>query len=304
MLQISDEFKQRVIYALLKREKEAVEEQGMNRKRFCNQIEINVSVLSRLKKGERDGILSDTKIMHLAQFLDISPNNTNWDIANTPVLELITIQVMFCKKHSRIRAFADDCGIGKSESAKYISKSVPNAFYVPCKRAKTRMQFIKTIAKAIGIDTSGNSHEVTNRVISVLNSVLQPVVILDDLGYVNQESITLTLDIMDATENGCGWYIIGDDSLERKLERGVSNKTIGYRALFSRLGKKYSNIVPFEKGQKVQFYKDLIKDVLVTNSDLDDRQIDQLVLQCLESKSDEVIGDLRRAKDLLLLSQE
>jgi hypothetical protein len=300
MLQISQEFKDKVIEAILRRVADA-DAQGTSMKRVATQLGLNIAIVSRLKNGERSQLISDEKLLQLAPEFNISLNNRVWKTVETDVYKLIEEEILFCKEHSRLRSIADDCGIGKSYTAKYLAKKLPNCFYVPCKRATSKILLVKALAKAIGIDQSGTTSSVAERVITVLSSIVKPVVILDDLGYVDNHSIVQILDLIDSTEGSCGWYVIGDDSLQERMDRGINRKKTGYRALFSRLGKKYSTIVPIEKHSKIQFYKKLLRDVLAANAPAD-ADINKMVMQCLKSDAGDVFGDLRRAESLLILN--
>ncbi len=73
-------------------------------------------------------------------------------MARTDVFTLIEEDVSFCQAHAKGMMCVDDCGIGKTFSAKYLSRSLKNCFYVDASQAKTKQQFIRLIAKTIGVD--------------------------------------------------------------------------------------------------------------------------------------------------------
>jgi len=299
MIEISNDYKERVIDGLINRF-ETKKEFGLTTKQFVNRYGVSDSIISRLKKGERGSLISDAKILNAGIELEITLSNQNWKTVETDVLLQIVEEGTFCKNFSTLRVMSDDCGIGKSHSGRYLCKTTANSFYVPCKRAKTRRQFIRALAKSIGLECSGTDYAIAERIIAILNSIPKPLIVLDDLGYVNNDSIMQVLDFIDATENACGWYVIGDDSLEERMERGIRGKKTGFRALFSRLNKRYSRAVPVERTQRIAFYKKLISDVIKANAP-EGANIAQLVNQCLKSDSGELIGDIRRAKSLLIL---
>jgi hypothetical protein len=156
------------------------------------------------------------------------------------------------------------------------------------------------LAKTIGVDSQGRYAEVKQNLKYYLSILERPVIITDDAGYLQYSAYMEMLEFIDATENVCGWYQIGDDSLREKIERGINSKKVGFRAMFSRNGNRYTSIIPVSKSDKIGFYKKLLHDVLSVNAK-DGVNVDNLVMKCLRSDNNNLIGDLRRAESLLRL---
>ena len=296
MLQITDEFKEKIITALFSQRSNF---DGPD-KDFASQYAINKSVFSRLKKGERGQLLKDVQWLNIGRLLDVQPNERKWNMARTDVYNIVEEDVMYCQKYSKARILVDEVGIGKSHAAKHLARSLKNCFYVDAKQAKTRQRFVRLIAKTIGVDSKGRYADVKENLKYYLKMLPQPMIIVDDSGYLEYPAYMELLELWDATEGVCGWYQIGDDSLREKLDRGINNKKVGYKAIFSRYSKRYSSIVPSDRLEKLAFYKKLIRDVLTVNMK-NKTGIDKLVRQCLITDEETSHGDLRRAESLLLL---
>ena len=295
-MQIINEFKNKVVEALLKQR----ENFDGSANAFSKQYGINKSVFSRLKNGERGKLLKDVMWLTLGRQLDVSPNERRWNMAETKVFKIIEEDVIYCQEFSKARILVDDVGIGKSYSAKYLSRTLKNCFYIDSKQAKTKQRFVRLLAKTIGVDNQGRYADVKENLKYYLKMLPQPMIIVDDSGYLEYPAYMELLELWDATEGHCGWYQIGDDSLREKLERGVANKKVGYKAIFSRYSKRYSTIVPTDRLAKIAFYKKLIEDVLTVNMD-DKSGLAQLVKRVLVTDDTSSLGDLRRAESLLLL---
>lgn len=297
MLQLTSEFKEKVVSALI----ESRTNYDGSDAAFARKNGINNSIYSRIKNGERERLLSDTQWLSLGRILGVTLNQRKWNMARTDVYSIIEEDVLFCKEYSKGKICVDDCGIGKTFSARYLARTLKNVFYIDAKQAKSKQLFVRLIAKTIGIDEQGRYSEVKSNLKYYLQILEKPLIIIDDAGYLEYTAYMELLELVDATENICGWYQIGDDSLQRKIERGINSKKVGFRAMFSRFSKRYTTLVPVERGEKQQFYKKLLYDVLSVNASRG-VDINKLVLKCMRSDYQNVLGDLRRADSLLILN--
>ncbi len=299
MLQITKDFKEKIIKALLQQRNNF---DGSD-KAFAESFGINKSVFSRLKSGEVGKLLKDVQWLTIGRLLNVSPSSRTWNMAKTDVFNIIEEDVQYCQEFSKARILVDEVGIGKTHSAKYLSRTLKNCFYIDSKQARTKSRFIRLIAKTLGVESKGRYSDVKENLKYYLKMLPKPMIIIDDSGYLDYQAYLELLELWDATEGVCGWYQIGDDSLREKLERGISNKKVGYKAIFSRYSKRYSSIVPTDRLTKLAFYKKLIKDVLTVNM-TNTEGIDKLVTRCLVTDDTTSLGDLRRAESLLLLTQQ
>jgi hypothetical protein len=195
----------------------------------------------------------------------------------------------------------DDCGIGKTFTAKYLSRKLQNCFYVDASQGKTKRLFIKNIARAIGIDTTDTYDTIKSNIKYYLKTLTCPIVIVDEAGDLDYGAFMDLKELWNGTENACAWYLMGADGLRRKIERGINSRKVGYREMFSRLSEKYTSIVPVGKENREIFYRKLISDVLSANMD-DNSALNGIVKRCLVTDESGNIGGLRRAESLLILN--
>jgi hypothetical protein len=296
MIQLTEDFKEQVLSALF----EQREKFGGSEKNFAAQHGINHAVYNRLKNGERERLLSDAKWLNLGRAFGITLNERKWNTARTEVFSMIEEDVLFCKEYSKGRIFVDDCGIGKSYTAKYLSRTLSNCFYLDASQCKTKHAFIRAMAKTIGIGEAGKIQELKDNTKYYLSMLPQPVIIIDEAGDMEYSAFLELKEYWNATEGFCGWYLMGADGLREKIERGRRNKTVGFAEMFSRLSEKYSRSVPLERNEKLNFYKKLITDVLSVNIQ-DEDVLKKVVARCLTVDETGHIGGLRRAESLAIL---
>lgn len=299
MIQISNETKSQIVDHLLKQR----ERFDGTDNQFAKQWDINYSVFSRLKTADNyEGLLREAQWLNLGRELDVDVNQRKWVMARTDVYSMIEADVLFCKENAKSMICVDDCGIGKTFSGKHLSKTLRNTFYVDASQAKSRQQFIRLMAKTIGVDDKDKYVKVKANIKYALKMLPNPVVIIDEAGDLEYTAFLELKELWNATDKACGWYMMGADGLRRKIERGIHNKKVGYAELFSRYSERYSSIVPSDRSEKLSFYKKLITEVLTVNMK-NKTKLNEIVKRCLTNDQDGNIGGLRRAESLSILNQ-
>lgn len=295
-MELTQEYKDKVVAAL----KQARENYSGIDKNFATMHGINPSVYSRIKSGDTDKVINNMQWLEIGRKMDVTMNERKWKTARTDVYTILEEDIMFCAEYSKSRICVSDCGIGKSYTAKHLSRIKKNVFYMDCSQAKTQQQFIRLLAKTIGVDATGKLADVKENVKYWLRMLPKPVVVVDEAGDLNYGAFLELKEFWNATEGLCGWYMIGADGLRAKLERGINNKKVGFRELFSRFSENFTSVVPPGKDDRLGFYKKLLTDVLTVNCDNKDI-IPSIVKRCLTSDTGGNIGGLRRAESLLIL---
>lgn len=294
-MEITDYFKDRVIAELL-----AVRENfGGSDTAFARSMDINPSVFNRLKNGEREKLLTNTIWLRLGRELGVSGKDRKWNAVETDVFQQIRSEILFCQQYSKSRIFVDNCGIGKTFTAKYLSKTLKNCFYLDCTQCKKKTEFIRSLARIVGVEVKGLNMDIKENTKYYLSMLEQPVIIIDEAGALSKEALGLVQEYWNATEGIVGWYMMGANALRNKISSGVSKDKDYYAELFSRFSENFSSIVPVEKGEKYAFYEKLIRDVLSANIS-EKGMLNELVKKSLVNINGAISG-LRRAESLLLL---
>ena len=263
---------------------------------FAQTFGISASVFSRIKKGETEGVLSDAKWLTIGREYNVTLKKNSWKIARTEVYEQIESNLNFCKNYNKAMILVDQWGIGKTECSKHIIKTMNDAFYLDCSQAKTKLEFIRALAKIIGLDNRGKYVEVKSNLKYYLNQLDNPLIILDDAGDLEYPAFLELKELWNATEDHCGWYMIGDDSLQAKISKGLQKQKVGYGAIFSRFSDGFISFVPVDKKSKKNFFIKLIGDVASINVKIEN-QVPTLVKKCVGKEK-----TLRHLKTLIQMS--
>lgn len=298
MLQLSREYKDKVLKALAEIRANFDGTDGAFAKRWG----ISGSVYNRIKNGFIDGQLRDAQWLYIGRELGVTLHERKWNTARTEVFTIIEEDVLFCKEYAKGRVCVDDCGIGKTYTAKYLSRTQKNCFYIDASQAKTKTQFIRLLARTIGLEDRGRNAELKANIKYYLRMLPQPVVIIDEAGDLEYEAFLELKELWNATEGACGWYMMGAEGLRAKIQRGIEHKRVGFAEIFSRYSERYTTIVPTDRQDRYQFYRKLISDVLSANMD-DSKELNNIVRRCLTTDGS-TVGGLRRAESLLILNTQ
>lgn len=274
-MKIAIEFKEKIRKSIL----EDRENYGGSDSDYAKSINLKPAIFSRLKKGEIEKIISDTQWLVIAHQLGVQVRDNAWKVARTKIYVEVEDALNFCQQYSKAMILVDDCGIGKTFCAKHISRKLKNAFYVDCSQAKTKQQFIRLLAKTIGVDNTGKYADVKASLKMYLLYLELPLIVLDEAGDLDYNAFLELKELWNATQGKCGWYMIGADGLRAKIESGIRNKKVGYAEIFDRFFDIIS-LVPKGKDDREQFYARLIKDVADANVKADE-DTSVLVRQCM-----------------------
>jgi hypothetical protein len=296
-MEITIQFKNQVAKALLEYRDRFEGSDAQFAKRFG----ITAAVFSRIKSGEREKLLKDTHWLNIGRELDVSTTQRKWQPAKTQVFDLISESMMFCKQHSKAMIFVDEAEIGKTFTGRYLARTKNNVFYMDASQSRTKTEFTKALARTIGVDTFGKLADVKANIKYYLRMIDKPLVIIDEPGDLEYSAFLEVKEFWNATENVCGWFMMGADGVRKKIEDGISHRKVGYREIFSRFSGKYLSIVPTDPQERQKFYRKLISDVLSVNMK-DTDKLPQIISKCMVEDRSGNMGGLRRAESLLILN--
>lgn len=277
---ITTQYRENVRTALLERRPNF----GGTDAQFAKIYGLSGSIFSRLKKGETESIISDSMWIQIGRELEITSKKLNWKVVRTKVYTEIEDSINFCQQKSTSVVLVDDCGIGKTFSAKSIVKTLKNAFYVDCSQAKSKQQFVKLLAKTIGLDNKGKYIDVKANVKYYLNELDQPIIILDEAGDLEYTAFLELKEFWNATDGFCGWYMMGADGLQSKIIKGINSKKVGFAEIFSRFSDEFVRVTPNGVDDKKAFRNELLYQVASANY-TGTEPVAKLVKQCLDKNT-------------------
>lgn len=260
-----------------------------NNNQHARVLGISESIYNQIIKGNVEKKLDKSVWMNVARRLNVNLRGQEaWVTVETPVFIYITQQLADCQKESLSKILCDLPNIGKSHTAKIYASRTKNAIYIDCSLCKSKNKLLKTIARELGLVKRGKYEDLLEDLCYYINSLESPLIILDEAGDLQYEAFLELKALWNATEENCGWYMIGATGLRAKISKSIENEKQGYEELFSRFGDDYGFVVPRESEERDKYMAVNVAAVIKANAPKG-VDIKRLII---ESK-----GSLRKAKN-------
>ncbi|HRO75760.1 MAG TPA: ATP-binding protein, partial [Crocinitomicaceae bacterium] len=227
-------------------------------------------------------VLSDQNWLSIGRRLGVSLNDAPaWQIAKTDTFLFVYEQLAHCQQNSVSGMLCDRADIGKTFTAKNYVRDNKNAVYIDCSQVKSRQKLIRKIAQEYGVNHTGKYADVYADLVYYLQSIVSPLVVLDEAGDLDYPAFLELKALWNATEGVCAWYMMGADGLKAKIESNKSRLKVGFAEIFSRFGSNYQKVSPDGKEALEQFSK--MQLALVVKANIPDANIQQVYAQTLGS---------------------
>ncbi|MDY5858147.1 MAG: ATP-binding protein [Porphyromonas sp.] len=215
---------------------------------------ISPSVYVALKQGKTDKQLSEANWLSIARRLGLALRpHEEWQAVETATYLYIKGQLEACQHRSLSGLLCDEPNIGKTFTARLYAKMHRNVAYIDCSQVKTKRQLIRQIAREVGLGTNGKYYEMYNDLIYCLQTMHEPLIILDEAGDLQYEAFLELKALWNATEGHCGWYMMGADGLRAKIRRNIEGEKVGYTEIFSRFGNRFNRVTPENEKERLAF---------------------------------------------------
>lgn len=199
----------------------------------ATQMGVSGALLSNMLNGKHDKI-SDRMWRTIGAWAGVE--TTHWGIRETANLNSICHLCDDAKTHFRLLAVSDRTGLGKTTALKYYAGRNECTWYVLCTVTMTRMDFLSSIMRAMGIMGEGSIHQRTTAIIRHLLESERGLLILDDAGKLSDPCIRLIQVIYDACEFRAGIVLAGTEHMHRRISTAAQRDRLGFRELNRRIG--------------------------------------------------------------------
>jgi DNA transposition AAA+ family ATPase len=201
--------------------------------------------LSRILKGETEGVLSEAAWITVARRLDVRiGDGDEWKTAATPAFTFITTQLAVCQTQHASMVLCDSAGVGKTHAARRYAAANKHVAYVDCSQVKTKTRLVGAIAQQFGVGHAGHYADVYADLIFYLNSLPDALIILDEVADLDYKAFLEVKAMYNATEWACGWYMMGADGLKAKIDMNLKCRRVGYAEIFDRFGMRCQKATP------------------------------------------------------------
>jgi len=208
--------------------------------KVATKADVSSATISQIINNNHD-LISDEMWRRIKSNLNIS---TGWKIAPTKNLKGLTSLLESAQNRQLSIAIAYNAGAGKTSAYRLFSRTNPNVIYIECKNYWSKKSYVKNLLKACGLKPYGTTEEMIEDFIDHVKSLEAPIVVIDQFDKLKDPSLDLFMDFYNDLEDSCAFVVSGVPALEKRVVRGVQHDKIGYRELYSRIGRKFIKLDP------------------------------------------------------------
>ena len=241
---------------------------------------VSPATISQIRNNNWE-LISDKMWLNIGK--QVGFQNGDWINVDTNNYKLLRGLLADAQANSRVHAIIGGAGWGKDTGIKDYKAEYPNVYLINCSEFFNKKYFMVELLRAMGKSTSGTVPEMVERAINYVNSTFRPIIVLNEVDKLKDETLYFIITIYNLTEDKCGIAALATDQLEKRISRGLFLNKKGYQEIFSRFGRRF---IELDKPSKAD-----IKLICNANGVSDEDTIAMIY------NSSE--GDLRRVKKLI-----
>ncbi|MDE5703608.1 MAG: AAA family ATPase [Bacteroidales bacterium] len=127
-----------------------------------------------------------------------------------------------------------DTGTGKTTALKAYARR-ENVFMVSASKTLTAKQLVFDIAAEMGLARTGTVADAMRKICKRLNSIANPLLIVDEAGKLNARQLMYLQELRDATEHNAALLLSGMPYFREKLNEGAQKHREGYAEFYRRV---------------------------------------------------------------------
>ncbi len=206
-------------------------------------VGVSAGTLSTILNGRYETISDDMFVKIRNQ---IAPRKgDDWKLCETTLFKELNALLTDAQLYQNVAWATSPAGSGKSTTAADYVKRHENAFVISCSEDMKRGDFIREMARVIGVNVTDMSmREALERVTKYLLSLDEPLLIFDEGDKLPDAVFYYFITIYNRLEGHCGIVFISTNYIKRRMEIGLSYNKKGYDEIHSRICRKFIDLTP------------------------------------------------------------
>ena len=204
---------------------------------------VSAATLSQMLNGKHDSISEE---MWRSVSAQVSPAVTisGLNVAETSVYQEISMALADAQEYCNVRWIVSGAGSGKTTTATIYAAEHREVFVVLCYRSMTQGDFLREIARVIGLRTRNlRINDILNSIVEKLSTMESPLLIFDEGDKLEDNVLNHFITLYNRLEGKCGIAFLSTEYIKTRISRGYRIKR-GYEEIFSRIGRKYFDVEP------------------------------------------------------------
>ncbi|MFS2436028.1 AAA family ATPase [Bacteroides uniformis] len=244
---------------------------------------VSVGTVSNILNGRFENI-SDEMFRNVASQVG-GMGTPGWQIVETGAYQEITEVLSDAQRWRSVRWVTGEAGCGKSTTARVYLQDHKEVFYILCSEDMKKGDFVREIARTVGIRTEGcNIREVWGLILDDVIQMDAPLLVFDEADKLTEPVFHYFISLYNKLEEKCGVVFLSTDYIVKRISNGLKYQKPGYKEFFSRIGRKFFTLEPTDQNDVY---------IICTANGLTSRQDIDVVMK--EAATCDY--DLRRVKD-------
>ena len=244
---------------------------------------VSVGTVSNILNGRFENI-SDEMFRNVASQVG-GMGTPGWRIVETGAYQEITEVLSDAQRWRSVRWVTGEAGCGKSTTARVYLQDHKEVFYILCSEDMKKGDFVREIARTVGIRTEGcNIREVWGLILDDIIQMDAPLLVFDEADKLTEPVFHYFISLYNKLEEKCGVVFLSTDYIVKRISNGLKYQKPGYKEFFSRIGRKFFTLEPTDQNDVY---------IICTANGLTSRQDIDVVMK--EAATCDY--DLRRVKD-------
>jgi len=199
---------------------------------------VSAGTVSTILNGKYDNI-SDEMFRNIAS--QVGNNSAGgWQIVETNTYQEIRFAMKDAQEFRNVTWIVGDAGCGKTTTAQMYQQEHREVFYVLCSEDMSKAEFIREIARTIGLKTQGYTlRELWDMIISDLIQMESPLMVFDEADKLTDTVFHYFISFYNRLEDKCGIIFLSTDYITRRMDLGLRHNKKGYNEIHSRIGRKF-----------------------------------------------------------------
>lgn len=243
---------------------------------------ISAGTLSQIMQGKWD-LISDEMWKSIA--VQVTSSGTNgWQIVETAAYQEMIFAIKDAQDWKNVTWVVGDAGCGKTTTARMYADVHKDSFYILCSEDMKKSDFVREIARKIGLRTEGYSiRELLDKIIDDIIRMDSPLLMFDEADKLPERVFHYFIDLYNRLEDKCGIVFFSTNYIKRRMQMGLRYNKCGYNEIHSRIGRKFFDVEPTSARD--------VYSICMANGLTAEKQIGEVV-----KDAEEYDYDLRRVK--------
>lgn len=168
-----------------------------------------------------------------------------WQVVGTAANQEMNYVLDDAQRWRNVTWVVGDAGCGKTTAARQYEAEHTEVFYILCSEDMRRGDFIRDIARRIGLRTDGSTlRDALDAITAAIVQMQHPLLIFDEADKLSERVFHYFIDLYNRLEERCGIVFFSTAYIKRRIKMGLRYDKKGYNEIDSRIGRKFFELEP------------------------------------------------------------